>query len=179
MRTIVSTIRNYLGFTFLLGLFYPYVVTEIGHAVFPRQTSGSFVKNGEQVIGSEWIAQKFESDRYFWPRPSAVDFNPLPSGGSNLGPISQALKEVFQLRKAKAGEKAPQSLLFASGSGLDPEIDPASALFQAPRVAQARGMPLEKVRSMVAAYTKKRQLGFLGEERINVLQLNRALDEAR
>lgn len=165
--------------TVLVGLLYPIAVTVVGQAAFPKQANGSLIERDGKVIGSELIAQKFEADRYFWPRPSATDFNPLPSGGSNLGPISAALKESVHLRQAKLGLEAPQSLIFASGSGLDPEIDPRAALYQVPRVAKGRGVPEETIRRIVMRQIQKRQLGFLGEERINVLKLNLAFDEIR
>ena len=179
MNYILPAIKNYLFMTVLLGLLYPIVVTMIGQAAFSKQASGSLIERGGKIIGSELIAQKFEADQYFWPRPSATDFNPLPSGGSNLGPTSAVLKESVSLRQAKLGKDAPQSLLFTSGSGLDPEISPKAALYQIPRIAKARGVPEAILRSIVLIQIQKRQLGFLGEERINVLKLNLALDEIR
>lgn len=179
MKNFILALRSYIYLTVLLGLLYPAFVTLIGQFTFSKQANGSLVQKDGKIIGSELIAQKFESDRYFWPRPSAVDFNPLPSGGSNLGPTSLSLKEAMVARQAKAGDVAPQSLLFSSASGLDPEIDPKAAAYQIPRIAKARGMPEENLRSIVASITERRQLGFLGEERVNVLRLNLALDEVR
>jgi len=179
MNHILPAVRTYLFMTILLGLLYPVIITVIGQNTFPRQANGSLIERNGKVIGSQLIAQKFENDRYFWPRPSATDYNPLPSGGSNLGPTSAALKEAFSSRQSKLGLDAPKALLFASGSGLDPEIDVASAMFQIPRIARTRGMPEEELRSIISVNIEKRQFRFLGEERLNVLKLNLALDERR
>ena len=161
MNHIIHSLRSYLFLTLILGLVYPMFVTVIGQTLFSKQATGSMIEKNGKIIGSALIAQKFENEKYFWPRPSAVDFNPLPSGGSNLGPTSSALKETVIARQAKVGADAPQSLLFASGSGLDPEIDPEGALYQIPRIAKVRGMPEETIRSIITANTEKRQLGFL------------------
>lgn len=178
MKQYLLALRIYLFMTVICGLLYPLAVTVIGQSAFARQANGSLIERNGKVIGSELIAQKFESDKYFWARPSATDFNPLPSGGSSLGPTSAALKEAFTSRSAKLGLGAPDDLLFASASGLDPHISPKAALFQVPRVAKARGVPEANVRSKVEAAIERRQLGFLGEERVNVLKLNLALDGA-
>ena len=171
-------LRSYFVLTILLGLLYPLIVMAVGQMLFPHQARGSFIEKNGVVIGSQLIGQKFESPRYFWPRPSAVEYNPLATGGSNLGPTSQALKELVDGRIAKLGPQAPQGLLFASGSGIDPEIDLETAAFQIDRIAQTRGVPSEGIRRIVESQLKKRDLGFLGEERINVLRLNLALDVA-
>jgi potassium-transporting ATPase KdpC subunit len=139
------------------------------------------VIRGNQIVGSTLIGQKFESERYFWPRPSAVAYNPLPSGGSNLGPTSAALaKEVEERRKslvAKDQEHTiPSELLFASGSGLDPHITPEGAYFQIGRVAQARKMERDKLKEFVDAFVQKRPISFLSQRYLNVLKLNLALD---
>lgn len=175
---VKPAIRIYLVLTLLLGLLYPLLVTGIGQLAFPKTAQGSLIERNGVVIGSEFIAQKFESARYFWARPSAIDYNPLPSGGTNLGPTSKALKEAATERQGKLGANAPQGLLFASASGLDPQIDLESALFQISRVAQARNVPADTLRSTVMAHLESRQAGFLGEERVNVLKLNLALDAA-
>lgn len=179
MKHILPAIRSYLVFTLLLGLLYPLLVTLVGQAAFSKEANGSLIEKDGKIIGSELIAQKFESERYFWSRSSATDYNPLPSGGTNLAPTSGVLKEAVNSRAAKLGRGAPQELLFASGSGLDPHISPETALFQIPRVAKERGMPEDELRSMVNSLVEKRQLGFLGEDRINVLKLNLALDERK
>ena len=176
MKQIFPALRIYLLLSVLLGLAYPLSMTVIGQIAFHDQANGQLISKDGVVIGSKLIEQKFEKAGHFSGRPSAVDFNPLPSGGSNLGPTSQVLKEVVAAREKALGGHAPQGLLFASGSGLDPEIDLVSALFQIPRVAQARGVPEADVRSIVLANLESRDLGFLGEERINVLKLNLALE---
>lgn len=179
MKYFFPAVRSYLVLTLLLGLIYPVLMTGFGQTLFPKQASGSLIELNDKIIGSELIAQKFESPRYFWPRPSATDYNPMPSGGSNLGPTSKGLKEAVEARKVKLGALAPQGLLFASASGLDPETDLESALYQVSRVAEARGVPTEVIRSKVQAQLEKRELGFLGEEKINILKLNLALDQKR
>jgi K+-transporting ATPase ATPase C chain len=185
MRHILPALRNYLFITVLVGLLYPLAMTGLAQVFFPYQANGSLIEKDGHVVGSGLLSQKFTTPRYFWPRPSAVDYNPLPSGGSNLGPISADLLKATQDRAkalgvtdpAKIAETVPQELLFASGSGLDPEIDLESALFQVSRVAQARGVPEAAIRSKVQESLEARQLGFLGEERVNVLKLNLALDK--
>jgi K+-transporting ATPase ATPase C chain len=180
MNHLMPAIRTYIVLTLLLGLIYPVAITGLGQALFAKRARGSLIEIEGKVVGSSLIAQKFEMPKYFWPRPSSIDFNPLASGGSNLGPTSQALKDAVQGRQAKLGAlPAPQGLLFASASGLDPHIDLDSAIYQIPRIAQARGMPVEEVRSTVLSQLEKRDLGFLGEERVNVLKLNLALDQRK
>lgn len=179
MKYVWTAIRQYFFLTVLLGLVYPILTLGIGKIFFPYLSAGSILYQDGQIVGSELIAQKFEADEYFWPRPSATNFSPQPSGGSNLGPTSATLRESYNLTQKKWGLDAPQSLLFASGSGLDPELDPAAALYQIPRIAKARSLPEDAIRSLVLANTIGRQFGFLGESRINVLNLNRALDKIR
>ncbi len=173
-----TTSLKMLGFmSFLTGVIYPLLITLLSQTFFKPEASGSLVlKNGE-IVGSKLIAQKFESPRYFWPRPSAIDYNPLPSGGSNLGPLSLDLKTKLEERKAKLGSDIPSDLLYASASGLDPHISIAAAMFQIPRVASARGMDPEQLKSIVEKSIEKRQLEILGEPRVNVLALNLFLDE--
>jgi potassium-transporting ATPase KdpC subunit len=186
MRQIGPAIKIYLVLTLITGVIYPVVVTLAGQLLFHRQASGDFVSRGGQPVGSVLIGQKFVSDKYFWGRPSGIDYNPLASGGSNLGPTSEALKKAVkdrfdQVRKVFGlSETAPipQELLFASGSGLDPEISPAAALFQVDRVAKARGLTdHEKLVQLIRANAIGPDLGFIGEPRVNVLKLNLALDE--
>ncbi len=185
MKHIFSSLRMLLVMTLILGLGYPLLMTGISKGIFSKQADGSLIRNGQgTVIGSELIGQKFEDTKYFWGRPSAVDSNPLPSGGSNLAPTSEALKKLYQERFTKlqaahpdqTGE-VPQDLLFASGSGLDPHISLEAARYQAKRVAQARGLEVEKIQALITKTVEGRQLGFLGEERVNVLKLNLALDQ--
>jgi K+-transporting ATPase ATPase C chain len=176
-------------FTILTGLIYPLAITEIAQLVFPQKANGSLVKKDGKAIGSELIGQPFSDPKYFWSRLSATGpfaYNAAASTGSNYGPINQAyldgvkkriqdLKAVDSLNK----QAVPADLVTASGSGLDPHISIAAALYQLPRVARIRNLKQEQVRSLVDQYTEGRQLGFLGEPRVNVLHLNLALDETR
>jgi len=173
-------------FSGLLGLGYPAIMTVIAHAVFPRQAGGSLIVEGGRTEGSELIGQPFGDPKYFWGRPSATQ--PFPydaeaSGGSNLGPTNPALFDAIRgrieaLRAADPHNEAPipVDLVTASGSGLDPHISPAAAKFQVRRVARARKMDEDAVRRVVARCTRDRQFGILGEPRVNVLELNLALD---
>jgi potassium-transporting ATPase KdpC subunit len=172
--------------TGLTGLVYPLVVTGLGQ-VFPSQARGSLVVKDGRVLGSALIGQPFDDAGHFWGRPSATaptPYNAASSTGSNLGPTNPALRAAIalrleRLRRADPGNRAPVpvDLVTASASGLDPEVSPAAALYQAPRVARARGLPEERVRALVSAQVQPRTLGLLGEPRVNVLRLNLALDE--
>jgi K+-transporting ATPase ATPase C chain len=175
--------------TLVTGVAYPLAVTGLAQALFSHQANGSLIVEDGQAIGSELIGQPFDDPRYFWGRLSATapfPYNAAASSGSNLGPLNPGLVEVAQarsdaLRAADPGNAAPipVDLVTASASGLDPHISVAAALYQVPRVARARGLGEEQVRSLVAQFTEGRQLGILGEPRVNVLQLNLALDEAQ
>lgn len=156
----------------LTGILYPALITIIAKTTMQKQAEGSFINNK----GSTLIAQKFTSERYFWPRPSSIDYNALASGGSNLGPISPRLKKAVADRYAKFSEKPPTELLYASGSGLDPHISPESAYFQVARIAKVRKLPEKNLNALVARHIQKQ---FLGRYVVNVLELNIALDEMK
>jgi K+-transporting ATPase ATPase C chain len=172
-----------LLFALLLGLAYPLAITGIGQVVFPHQANGSLIEDHGKIVGSELLAQGFATDRYFHPRPSAAGkgYDPLASAGSNLGPASRALHDrvagdIKTLQASVPGSSVPLDLVTASASGLDPDITPEAALYQVPRVARARGIEEGRLRGIVESATVHPLLGFLGEERVNVLLLNRQLD---
>jgi K+-transporting ATPase ATPase C chain len=183
-RTAATAALLLLIFTLLTGVLYPLAVTAVAQAVMSRQANGGLVRVGDQVAGSDLIGQANGDSRYFWPRPSAVGYNPLPSGGSNQSATSAALREAVAERERAfraahgldADTPVPADMLYASGSGLDPHISPAAAEYQVRRVAAVRGLDEAAVRALVAEYTEGRQWGFLGEPRVNVLRLNLALD---
>jgi K+-transporting ATPase ATPase C chain len=172
-----------LLFALLLGLAYPLAITGVGQLVFPHQANGSLIEDKGQIVGSELLAQGFATDRYFHPRPSAAGkgYDPLASAGSNLGPASRALHDrvagdIKRLQASLPASPVPLDLVTASGSGLDPDITPEAALYQVPRVARARGIGESRLRAIVANATAHPSLGFLGQDRVNVLLLNRQLD---
>jgi K+-transporting ATPase ATPase C chain len=190
LQQLLPAFRMTLLFTILTGLIYPGAITGLCQLMFPRQANGSLVTNGSgQAIGSSLLGQNFARPEYFHPRPSAAGkdgYDGNASGGSNLGPTNPDLtKRVaadiakFRTENPDYQGPSPADLLTTSGSGLDPDISPASAEAQAARVAKARGVSLERVRELVAENTEGRTLGVLGEPRVNVLQLNLALDRTR
>jgi K+-transporting ATPase ATPase C chain len=186
-QQLMPALRITLVMTVVTGLIYPAFVTGIAQVLFPEQANGSLVVRNGRAIGSELIGQQFTRPEYFHPRPSAAGkgYDAAASSGSNLGPTSIALldrvkKSVAEFREANpefSGDLPPDSVL-ASGSGLDPHITPANAEAQTTRVARARGVPPDRIRDAVLRYVENRDLGVLGEPRVNVLLLNLALDEA-
>ena len=178
-----TSIRFTLIVTLLFGVGYPLLVTVLAGALFPHKAAGSLILKNGQVIGSELIAQSFTSDRYFHPRPSAAGngYDATSSGGSNLAQSNAKLVQRIQgdidkLTAANPGKPVPIDLVTASGSGLDPDITPDAAFYQAPRVARARGLSEDRIHSLIEKHITGRQLGFLGEPRVNVLELNLDLD---
>jgi K+-transporting ATPase ATPase C chain len=164
-------------FALLCGIAYPLVIAGAAQAVFPAQANGSQVTHNGALIGSSLVGQLFESDRYFHGRPSAVNYDASTSSGTNLGPSNKSLLDAIAERAAAYGDaKVPADLVTSSGSGLDPDLSPAGALAQIPRVAAARGIEETRLRDLVAANTRGPDLGILGQPRVNVLALNLALD---
>ena len=176
MKTTFQALRILIILTVLTGLAYPLLVTFTARFLFPKQSTGSVILLDGKSVGSALLAQKFESDRYFWPRPSAGDYATIPSGASNLGPTSEVLKKTITERRAKYGADTPVDMLTASASGLDPHISPKAAEQQIVRVAAARKIPAERVATLVAEVTEPPQYGIFGEPRVNVLALNLRLD---
>ncbi len=185
MRSIwLTSIRFTLVTALILGIGYPLFITGLAGLLFPHQANGSLLLKDGHVIGSELLAQSFTSDKYFHPRPSAAGngYDATNSGGSNLAPSNKALVDRIQgdidkLAKDSGGKPVPIDLVTTSGSGLDPDITPDSADFQAERVAKARGLSIDVVKKLIADNTTGRQFKLLGEPRVNVLALNLALDK--
>jgi K+-transporting ATPase ATPase C chain len=187
IRLLIQSVVCLAVLTLLTGIIYPLVVTGVAEVAFPHQAHGSLFTHGGRAAGSELIGQAFSDPRYFWGRPSAttpMPYNAGSSGGSNLGPTNpdlarQVKERVEALRAADPGndQPVPVDLVTASASGLDPDLSPAAAEFQVSRVARARGLAESAVRDLVSAHTSPRFLGVLGEPRVNVLELNLALDE--
>jgi K+-transporting ATPase ATPase C chain len=187
MRTLLLTaVRSLLVLTVLTGLAYPLATTLLANLLFAEQAQGSLLTSDGGIVGSRLIGQRFSGPAYFWGRPSAtgkMPYNAAASGGANVGPTNPALAErladsVQAMRTAHPSQTGPVpvDLVTVSASGLDPHISPAAAAYQIDRVAAARAMSPQTVRDLVASATEPRQLGFLGERRVNVLQLNLALD---
>jgi K+-transporting ATPase ATPase C chain len=186
-RQLLPGLRMTVLMSVLTGLIYPGMVTGICRLIFPKQADGSLIERNGRVVGSELIGQNFSSPRYFQSRPSAAGndgYDGTASGGSNLGPTNKKLVDrvtasVEQFRKDNPDYRGeiPADLVTTSASGLDPHISPASAEAQVARVAKARGASEDQVRQLVRKFTEGRDLGFLGEPRVNVLELNLALDE--
>src|SRR6201997_1237304 len=191
LREIRPAIVLLIGLTLITGVAYPLAITGVAGAIFPKQAEGSLIEKDGKVVGSALIGQEFKEDKYFHGRPSATvapdpndasktvaaPYNAANSGGSNLGPTSKALndrvkEDVEKLKAENPSVAVPVDLVTTSGSGLDPDISPESALFQVPRIAKVRNMPEDRVRELVAANTEGRLAGWLGEPRVNVLALN-------
>ncbi len=188
MKDIRSAFLLFVIFAALCGGMYPAVVTGVATLIFSGQAKGSFVADLDgRVVGSSLIGQPFTEAKYFWPRPSATaefSYNPLASGGSNFGPSNPDFLRIVEerinmLHNSGVTGDIPADLVEASASGLDPDISPEAALLQLSRVAKARGMAEDELKSLVTAYTQDRQLGIFGAPRVNVLLLNLALDEMR
>jgi len=186
MKLLIQSIKQTILWTILAGILYPLVITGIAQVAFPRQANGSLIERDGKIVGSELLAQQFTGEKYFWPRPSAGSYATVPSGASNYGPTSKKLQDAVNgyadaLRKAHklpADAPVPADLVFTSASGLDPHISPEAARFQIGRVAVARGIDQDELKSIVNKFVEGPQWGFLGEARVNVLKLNLALDAA-
>src|ERR1700689_309584 len=198
LREIRPAIVVLVALTLITGLAYPLAMTGIAEVLFPRQAQGSLIEQDGKVIGSALFGQEFDSEKYFHGRPSATTatdpndstktvpapYNAANSGGSNLGPSNKALidrvqGDVDKLKQENPSMPVPQDLVTTSASGLDPHISPDAALFQVPRIAKARNLPEDRVRQLVVDNTEGRLFGLLGEPRVNVLQLNLALDQLK
>ena len=195
LREIRPAIVLVIALTLITGVVYPFAITGIAQVIFPYKAQGSLLERDGKVVGSALIGQEFTSEKYFHGRPSATTapdpndstktvpapYNAANSGGSNLGPTSKSLIERVQgdiekLKQENPSAPVPADLVTTSGSGLDPDISPEAALFQVPRIAKARNLPENVLRQLIAANTSDRFLGLLGEPRVNVLELNLALD---
>ncbi|OAI51699.1 potassium-transporting ATPase subunit C [Betaproteobacteria bacterium SCGC AG-212-J23] len=181
---ILQSIRMLVVMTVVTGVAYPLIVTGIAQVAFKDKANGSLIVEKDKIVGSRLIGQPFTDPKYFWSRPSATSpqpYNGTSSSGSNQGPTNPALKEAVEGRIKDLGGKTPvpADLVTASGSGLDPHISPSAAEYQIPRIAKSRNISEDKLKALVARHTEGRQLGVLGEPRVNVLELNLALDAAK
>jgi len=183
-KNLITAILMTIATTILLGIIYPLVVTGLAKVIFPKQANGQLIVRDGKVIGSRIIGQPFTGAAYFHPRPSAAGnngYDAANSGGSNLGPTNQKLidrvkQDVATLQAENPGQPVPIDLVTTSASGFDPDITPAAAEFQAPRVSRERGISQDELKRLIARHTEGRQIGFLGEPRVNVLELNLDLD---
>jgi K+-transporting ATPase ATPase C chain len=185
MKTIATAVKLLLIMTVITGLVYPLLITTIAGFFFPHEAGGSLLKRDNKLIGSEFIGQAFADEKYVWPRPSSIGYNPLPSSGSNLGPTSADLKAAMEQRKVQLRDdetgnpEIPVDLLCASGSGLDPHISPEAARYQIDRILRARGLDHSYktiFNRVIESYTEPRTWDLFGQPRVHVLKLNLALD---
>ena len=185
-KELILALRFTLVTTLVFGVIYPLSVTGLSKMLFPKQAAGSLIEKNGRVVGSKLIGQSFSADKYFHPRPSAAGagYDASASSPSNLAPTNQALidrvkSDVAKLQQENPGVPIPTDLVTASGSGLDPEISPAAADFQIPRIAKTRGISVDSLRALVARHTQARTWGIFGEPRVNVLELNLDLDSLK
>lgn len=185
-KELILALRFTVVTTVLFGLLYPLGMTGLSQLLFPKQAAGSLIEKGGRIVGSKLIGQPFAADKYFHSRPSSAGngYDASASSPSNLAPTNQALvgrvkSDVAKLQRENPGVAIPADLVTTSGSGLDPEISPAAAEFQVPRIAKARGMSADAVKALVARHTQGRTFDIFGEPRVNVLELNLDLDAAK
>jgi len=185
MKNLTISLKLFAIMTLLPGVVYPLIITGYAHLVVKNKSQGSLIRKNDQYIGSELIAQNFKEKSYFWSRPSAVDFNTLSSGGSNLSVTStdfkiktdDRIKELKEVNLQK--DQAPADLIFSSGSGLDPHISLESAYYQSNRIASVRNLEINRVHKLIKELTETADYAIFGEERVNVLKLNLALDSLK
>lgn len=183
--SIITGIRFSATLIIVCGVIYTGATTLVGEQLFSHQASGSIIEKDGKAIGSEFVAQDFQAPNYFYARPSAAGYDPTGTGGSNLAPSNPELRDQVRARSQSIqalegvdANKIPPELLAASGAGLDPHISPQAAEFQAPRIANTRGLQLNQVKALIDEHTEGKQLGLFGQPRVNVLKLNIALDNA-
>lgn len=190
MKSVIIALKNFLIFTILTGLAYPILITALAQITFPQKANGSLIQIDKKIVGSKLIGQQFDSEKYFYSRPSAVNYNTMPSGASNLSITNKKLKDLVAIRKSQflklnhldSLTTVPSEMLFASASGLDPHISPESAYLQAERIGMARNMnekQLQELRQLIKSQTETHQFLCLGENRVNVLLLNLMADRIK
>jgi K+-transporting ATPase ATPase C chain len=189
-KNIITSILFLILMTLLTGLLYPLLMTDIAQLIFPYQSNGSMIKSENKIVGSELIGQNFTDEKYFKGRPSAINYNPMPSGASNLGPTSKILEDSIKVRREnfikenglQENAEIPNEMLTSSASGVDPNISIKAAKLQISRIIKSRGWDKSyfiKIKDLINRLTEKPQFGILGEERINVLELNTELDKLK